>query len=154
MGKPHGLSGEVYVVPISDDPTRFEPGSTLQSDHGDLVVAGSRRHGDRLLVHFEGIDSRELAERLRGPLYVPASSARALDEDEFWPHELEGCAVLDGSGGEVGTVSRITPGAAHDLLIVATAEGERMIPLVKEIVRSVDVGAGRVVVEPPEGLLD
>lgn len=154
IGKPHGLAGEVYVVPISDDPTRFEPGSVLQTERGELTVASSRRHGDRLLVHFEGIDSRDLAERLRGPLFVPAESVRALEEDEFWPHDLEGCEVVDEAGAALGTVARIAPGAAHDILVVDTPAGERLIPLVKEIVREVDVDARRVLVDPPEGLLD
>ena len=141
-------------MPISDDPARFEPGSVLQSDRGKLVVATSRHHGNRLLVKFEGIETRDQAEDLRGPLFVPAATARVLEADEFWPHDLEGCTVVDESGIERGTVTGITPGTAHDLLLVATPAGERMIPLVKEIVPSVDVDSRRVVIAPPEGLLD
>ena len=154
IGKPHGISGEVYVVPISDDPRRFDPGSTLQWGDKDLVVAGSRRHGNRLLVKFEGVDTRDDAETLRGPLFVPATEARVLEDDEFWPHDLIGGRVETTDGEAQGTVSEVTPGVAHDLLVVRTERGDRMIPLVKEIVVSVDTESGVIVVDPPQGLLD
>ena len=154
IGKPHGISGEVYVVPISDDPRRFEPGSVLERDTGRLTVAASRRHGDRLLVKFEGIDSRNDAETLRGPLFVPVEQARALGEDEFWPHDLVGCSLVGVDGAAHGTIREVVPGSAHDLLVVDTPAGERMVPVVKEIVREVDLAGARVVVDPPAGLLD
>jgi 16S rRNA processing protein RimM len=154
IGKPHGLSGEVYVVPISDDPRRFQPGSTLLREDGSaLVVLSSHVHGDRLLVAFEGFADRESAEKLRGPLFVPGDETRELGEDEFWPHDLVGCTVAD-AGGEVGRVLEVVPGAAQDLLRIATPRGERLVPLVRDIVVSIDTQERRVVVDPPEGLLD
>ncbi|MQB01669.1 MAG: 16S rRNA processing protein RimM [Actinobacteria bacterium] len=152
IGKPHGTAGEVYVVPISDDPQRFERGSILVHEDGrELVVEGSRRHRTRFLVKFEGSDSRDQAERLRGALFVGVDHVRELDADEYWPHDLIGCDVVTTSGGALGEVRRIVPGAAQDLLVVGSDEA--LIPMVKEIVVSVDTGARRVVIDPPEGLL-
>lgn len=72
IGKPHGISGEVYVVRISDDPHRFDPGSRLIHEDGrELEIQSSRLHRDRLLVKFAEADSREEAEALRGTLFVP-----------------------------------------------------------------------------------
>ena len=142
------------MVPISDDPRRFEPGSVLQSDAGELVVAASRRHGNRLLVSFEGVETRDEAETLRGPLFVPLAKARTLEKDEYWPHDLVGCALVTVEGASGGTIEEVIPGSAHDLLLVNTDRGERMIPLVKEIVREIDVGGRRVLVDPPARLLD
>ncbi|MCA1705522.1 MAG: ribosome maturation factor RimM, partial [Actinobacteria bacterium] len=125
IGKPHGLGGEVYVVVISDDPRRFEPGSQLL--HGDgrtLTVVSSRSHGDRFLVRFAGIESREHAMTLRGPLYVPATEIRALEEDEFWHDDLVGCTVTV-DGDEVGTVQGVLAGTAQDLLQIETPNGQR-----------------------------
>ena len=155
IGKPHGLGGEVYVVRISDDPRRFEPGSQLLHEDGRaLVVAAARAHRDRFLVSFEGFDDREAAETLRGALFVPAEEARELEAGEFWEHDLEGLEVVLAQTGEVvGTVSYVLPGAAQDLLVVDTDAGERLVPLVGEIVTEVDVEAGRVSIAPPEGLL-
>ena len=154
VGKPHGIRGEVYVVPISDDPARFAPGSVLLTEQDEVTVASARRHGNRLLVSFEGIDSRDAAETLRGPLFVPATETRALDEDEYWPHDLVGCELVDATGFARGTITNVTPGPAHDLLVVTTPVGERMVPLVKDIVVDVDIAGRRVAVDPPEGLLD
>jgi 16S rRNA processing protein RimM len=154
-GKPHGLAGAIYVVPISDDPRRFETGSTLlRADGTALVVESAHLHARRFLVKFEGVETRADAERLRGPLYVSEDDVRDLDEDEFWPHDLEGCAVVDVTGEAVGTLDRVIPGAAQDLLAVVTPRGERLVPLVKEIVVAVDVDGRRITIDPPAGLLD
>lgn len=155
IGKPHGLGGDVYVEQISDDPRRFEPGSRLIHEDGrELLVARARPHRDRFLVTFEGYRSREEAEGLRGALFVPDEEVRSLGEDEYWPDDLIGCTVLDPDGGRLGEVTGISLGAAQDLLEVLTEKGERLVPLVKEIVTDVDVTARRVAIDPPEGLLD
>lgn len=155
VGKPHGIAGEVYVVPISDDPRRFEVGSRLRRDDGStLVIESARQHADRFLVKFEGVATRDDAERLRGPLYVPASDARELQCDEYWPHELAGCAAVTSGGEPIGTVVRVVPGSAQDLLALDTPRGERLVPFVKEIVTEVDVAARRVTIDPPAGLLE
>jgi 16S rRNA processing protein RimM len=155
VGKPHGIAGEVYVVRISDDPSRFEPGARLLHESGRvLTIEGSRPHRDRLLVKFAGVDDRTAAESLRGLVYVESSDLRALDEDEFWIHELAGATVVARDGTRLGEVSRVVGGPAQDLLAVRTDAGERLVPMVKEIVVEVDVGAGRVTIDPPPGLLE
>ena len=140
---------------ISDDPHRFDVGSSLR--HGDgrlLVIESARPHRDRFLVKFEGFGTRSEAETLRGPLYVSSDERRDLEESEFWAEDLIGCKVTLVSGDEVGTVKTIVPGTAHDLLEVTTERGDRLVPMVKEIVVSVDVAERAVVLDPPEGLLE
>ncbi len=155
IGKPHGIGGEVYVVPISDDPNRFAPGAELlHSDGRPMRIETARRHHDRLLVKFEGIDSRDAAETLRGILFVEEAHLRDLEDDEFWEHELVGCTVLRADGDKVGEVARVVPGVAQDLLAIQTDAGERLVPLVKEIVVKIDARAREVIVDPPEGLLE
>lgn len=154
VGKPHGITGEVYVRRISDDPARFEPGATLTHEDGrTLVVASARAHRDRFLVRFEGIVDRTGAEGLRGELLVEESARRSLGEDEYWVSDLEGCEVRLASGGRVGTVSEVVPGPAQDLLAVDLGSGEALIPLVPQIVTGVDVAGKVVTIDPPEGLL-
>ncbi len=142
-------------MPISDDPGRFQPGaSVVHTDGRVLTVETNRGHGQRLLIKFEGIDSRADAERCRGTLYIDSNELRRLEADEYWPHELAGCSVVDLSGAPVGTVVRVVPGAAQDLLAIDAAAGERLVPIVKDIVVGVDLGDRRVTIDPPEGLLD
>lgn len=155
IGKPHGMAGDVYVMRISDDPRRFEPGASLTHEDGRvLTVAGSRVHRDRFLVRFEGISSREDAEQLRGALYVDTSETRDLADGEYWEADLIGCAVVLADGTEVGEVSDIVTRPVQDLLAVTTPQGERLVPFVDEIVTEVDPRARRVVIDPPAGLLD
>jgi 16S rRNA processing protein RimM len=154
VGRPHGVAGEVYVVPISDDPNRFSPGARLLHEGaGPLVIVSSRGQGERLLVRFEGVDTRSAAEGLRGALFVEESDLRVLEPGEYWHHELAGCEVRDPTGSPLGRVERVVPGPAQDLLEVETPGGRRLVPLVKEIVVEVDVAARRVVVDAPPGLL-
>lgn len=155
IGKPHGTAGEVYVIRVSDDPRRFEPGSRLLHSTGkELTVEKSRSHRDRLLVKFEGSDTRADAEGLRGTLFVRADERRELDTGEYWAGDVIGCAVVTVGGARVGSVQDVIPGPAYDLLSVQTIDGNRLIPMVKELVVSVDVPGGCVVVDPPDGLLD
>ncbi len=142
-------------MPVSDDPDRFAPGAGLTHENGRaLFVEESRRHRNRLLVKFEGVSSREEAEALRGAVFVPSTDVRSLEDDEFWEHDLIGCRVYDAAGEELGAIESVRPGPAQDLLVVSTARGERLIPVVKEIVVEVDADARRVVLDPPPGLLD
>lgn len=143
------------MIRISDDPRRFETGSRLLHEDGRaLVVAATRTHRDRFLVRFEGFADRDAAETLRGALLVRAEEARPLEEGEFWERDLEGLEVVHVRTGDVvGTVSYVLQGPAQDLLAVQTPAGERLVPLVDEIVVGVDTVAGKVTVDPPEGLL-
>ena len=142
-------------MPISDDPRRFEPGSVLAHERvGSLVVRSARRHRGRLLVAFEGVEDRTEAAGLAGALYVGAGALRSLGEHEFWAHEVVGCEVTDPAGNRIGRVSDVVPGAAHDLLNIATPAGERLVPAVRAIVVEVDVTGRRIVIDAPEGLLD
>jgi 16S rRNA processing protein RimM len=103
----------------------------------------------RPILRVEGCDTREAAEALRGtPLLVAAADAPALEEDEYWAHELVGCAVVDGSR-EVGVVAGLIALPSCEVLEVARADGagELLVPLVRDAVRGVDVAGRRVDVD-------
>lgn len=140
---------------ISDDPSRFSPGSVLRRDSGEvLAVEGSRPHHNRLLVKFRGVDDRTAAENLRGPLFVGPEDLRDLDDHQWWEHELVGLLAEDAEGNSLGRVTDVVIGPAQDHIVLDTVAGERLVPLVAPLIRAVDVAAGRIVLEPPEGLLD
>ena len=155
IGKPHGINGDVYVVRISDDPHRFDPGAKLIHSNGEtFVVENARPHRDRFLVKFEGVDSREDAEAIRGTLFVPSGEVRQLEEGEYWEHDLVGCEVYDKDSTRLGEVAAVIPGPAQDLLELKTERGARLIPMVQEFVVEIDPSARKIVVDPPDGLLD
>jgi 16S rRNA processing protein RimM len=145
IGKAHGLRGEVVVDAISNRDERFLPGSVLYVSGEARAIATSRRHQNRWLVRFEGIEDRNAAEALRG-IVVTGDPLESLPENEVWVHELLSASVSDRAGNDLGTVVAVEANPAHDILV--TDEGV-LIP----IVFVVEQGDGRVVVDLPEGLL-
>ena len=178
----HGVRGEVVVAVTTDEPQdRYVVGSVLETDPtaaGPLTIEGLRVHTssgvDRLLVAFEGVEDRDSAERLRGvKLLVDADDIEPSDDpDEFHDFQLIGLAVHVGeapavgeaaaagedpaAGGErIGEIVRVDHGPGADMLIVARPDGRQtLVPFVTAIVPTVDIATGRVVITPPDGLLD
>ena len=159
----HGLRGELGVDVRTDSPEeRFALGAVLVARRagapdGLLTIESTRMHSGRLLVRFVETPDRTAAETLRGTrLLVDVTSLPpTADPDEFHDHQLEGLRVelVDGTG--VGTVREILHGPAGELLVVARSEGpDALVPFVHAIVSEIDLDAGRIVLTPPEGLLD
>lgn len=157
VGRPQGIKGEVTVEVRTDDPdARFAPGATLVTDEGPLTVAQARDHSGRLVVLFDGVADRNAAELLRGRvLQVDARTLPALDdEDEFYDSQLVGIAAATADGQDLGHVKEVLHLPHGDVLVLAAAGREHLVPFVKAIVPTVDLAAGRLVVAPPPGLLD
>ena len=154
IGKPHGLHGEITVLPDTDDLDRFAVGSSFVTDTGrTLVIASVKPYRDKgLLLHFEGVRSRIEAENLRGILLtVDADTRRDLEEDEFWPDDLTGLDAVAPDGSALGVVDRIEFGPGQDRLVVKTPLGvEVEVPFVSAIVG--DPANGQIVIDAPEGL--
>jgi 16S rRNA processing protein RimM len=152
----HGVKGEVAVLPLTEVPARFEPGSRLfagESARRPLTVAASRTHHHRSLVRFEEVADREVAEALSGTyLFVPAADAPPLPEGAYWPHQLVGCEVVTASGRSLGAVREVLHTGANDVWVADGPEGEVLIPALHEVVRTVDLDARRIVVAEIPGL--
>ncbi|MEV5408430.1 ribosome maturation factor RimM [Thermopolyspora sp. NPDC052614] len=159
IGRPHGVRGEVTVEVRTDDPElRFAPGTALRTDPesaGPLVVSSMRWHSGVLLLRLEGVGDRSAAEELRDTLIVidSADVAPPEDPDEFYDHQLIGLSVATTGGEPVGEVSDVLH-HGQDLLVVRHEGREVLIPFVKALVPEVDLKAGRLVVDPPPGLLN
>jgi 16S rRNA processing protein RimM len=165
IGRPHGVRGDVVVGVRTDEPElRFARGSRLDTDPvgvGPLTVAGHRWHSGDLLVRFEEISDRTAAAEIGGTwLLVDSAALGALDDpDEFRDGDLVGLSVRTVDGTVVGTVADVLHHGQDVLAIdpagAAGARGEQiLIPFVKAIVPKVDVAAGVLVIDPPEGLLN
>lgn len=159
IGKPHGLHGEVTINVRTDDPIRrFQPGTVLHTDpaaSGPLTVRSMREHNAVTLLSFEEITDRTAAENLRGTV-LTIDVSNDPEEDNAWHrHELVGLIVRDLSGAPIGHITNITTGGAQDLLHVRTTPGhDALVPFVYEIVPTVNIQGGYVVIDPPGGLLD
>jgi 16S rRNA processing protein RimM len=167
IGKPHGLRGEVTVQLHTDDPeARLAPGAVLATKAAagsgvprSLTVASTRVHRGIWLIGFEQVPDRTGAESLRGTqLFLDAADLAAEQDDDsegWYEDELVGLTVVTRDGTVVGEVTGLETRAVQDLIVVRLSSGgEALVPFVEAIVPEVDVEGGRVVIDPPPGLLD
>ena len=161
IARPHGLRGEIRVTPLTDRPERFEEVTECvlwdraHDTREPRRITGVRRQGAAVLLSLAGCETVEAAGALTGCLVaLPEAEAMPLPPGHFYPWQLEGCRVLTEDGREVGRVLRIEQSPAQDLWVVIDGARERLIPAVAEIVLEVDLTGGRVVIRPPDGLLD
>jgi 16S rRNA processing protein RimM len=156
IGKPHGVRGGVTVV-HEGDAGGFAPGAVLTTSAGaELSIRSASRYRDRgLIVFFEGVETRDDAERLRGEiLSVPASARRPLADGEFWEGDLVGLTAVAPDGTTLGMVTGVDPGVGQDRLVVTTPSGvEVLVPFVAAIVSDPDA-EGRMEIRDPGGLFD
>jgi 16S rRNA processing protein RimM len=160
IAKAHGVGGEVSVDVRTDDPDgRFTIGATLDTEpaeNGPLTVERARWHSGRLLVSFGSVTDRTAAEQLRGTMLVVDSATSGLtgDVDDFWDHDLIGLIAHTPDGAPLGRVTDVLHPPGPDLLSIDVDGQDVLVPFVAAIVPVVDVPGGRIVVLPPEGLLE
>ena len=180
IGKPHGIRGEVSVAVRTDEPEeRFVAGAVFTTEvprdrrvstgparpvsafeykvPAELTLESLRWHQGRVIAQFAGVHDRNVAEALRGVLLQvdSASVAEPDDPDEFHDHQLVGLSVVSVGGDVLGEVDRIDHAPASDLIVLKQPDGRSaLIPFVSQIVPTVDLAGGRVLVDLPEGLLD
>jgi 16S rRNA processing protein RimM len=147
-----GLRGEVEVETLTDDETRFANGLQVRAGERALVVSGVRPTPRGVALSFAGIDDREAADRLRGVyLEVGAAAVAELPEGSYYHWQLIGLEVVDAEGHRLGRLVDVQPYPANDVYVVDVDGVERLVPAVREVVREVDLAAGRMVVDlPPE----
>lgn len=145
--KAHGVRGDVLVALSSDRTSRLDPGSVLSTDRGPLTVVRSSRHQDRWIVAFREIAGRDEAETWRGTVLRAEAIDEPGDDEGLWVHELIGAVVALADGTEVGTVTEVQANPASDLLVL---DSGALVP----VVFVTDSAAGRITIDPPEGLFD
>jgi 16S rRNA processing protein RimM len=166
VGRAHGIRGEVTVEVRTDSPQeRFRPGAQLyvvpsrRPGPGPtlpavLTVASARDHSGTLLLTFDEVPDRNMAEDLRGVLLEAEIPQDVQEQDAWYDHQLVGLRVEDPDGVPIGRVTSVEHGV-QDLLVLRTEAGaERLVPFVGALVPVVDLEQGRVVVDAPPGLLD
>ena len=159
IGKAHGLRGEVTVQVLTGAPDeRFVPGATFVTEPvaaGPLVLRSARDHNGILLLGFEHTDDRTGAEALRGIKLLADALEDDGDEDAWYERDLVGLKAVTVGGDEVGEVTALESRPAQDLLVLRLTDGRQArVPFVTAIVPEVDIAGGRVVLDPPAGLLD
>lgn len=158
--RPQGNRGEVVVAPETDRPEqRFRVGAPVTAVQNGatrtLTVRESREHDGRWVVGFDGVRTIDDAEALRGAeLTIDADALPALEAGRYYVHDLAGCVVETTTGARVGVVEKVDTSVGTTVLVVGAGGREVLVPFAAEICRVVDVSGKRIVIDPPEGLLD
>jgi 16S rRNA processing protein RimM len=154
IGKAHGILGEATIEVRTDEAEdRFAIGAVLETDsHGELTVVSARDHNGILLLGFQGIEDRNSIETLRNELLYAEVDIQApgIDEDDYHVLQLVGCTAYLVDGDEFGTVTDVLNLPGQDVLAIKSADGEVLIPFVRQLVPIVDIKAKRMTVIPPD----
>jgi 16S rRNA processing protein RimM len=159
IARAHGLRGQVIVDLETDFPeTRFQPGAELfvrRAQVEKLRLTTVRFQNERPVVGIDGVETVGEAESLAGlELRVPIEWLSPLPVDTFYRHELIGCRVETAAGHPVGVVGDVEGTFGGSRLVIAGRRGEIQVPLASEICTTIDIRSKRIVIAPPEGLLD
>ena len=156
-----GLKGELLAEVLTDFPERFEQvsvltGVSISRERKQLELEGYWFQNDRIVLKFAGYDSIETASALVGYEFgLPEAERVELAEDEFYDWELEGCLVENKLGERIGQVREVMRTGGVNLLVVENEERrEIFVPMVASIVAEIDVSRKKILIDPPEGLLD
>ncbi len=166
IGRAHGIRGEVSIEVRTDVPgQRFVPGAVLtlvppengsaESPWTSLTIRSVREHSGTTLLAFQEVRDRSAAGQLRHHLLEAEVDDGPGEDDAWYGHELAGLRAVSPSGQDLGTVLSLEVGPAQDRLLIRRPDGQqRLVPFVRQLVPSVDVAAGQVVIDAPPGLLD
>jgi 16S rRNA processing protein RimM len=160
LGRPHGVKGEINVEVLTDNPEkRFSVGSKLiiQNKNKELTVKTMRLHTKKLLVFFEEIPDRNLAEEHKGSYLTVELDESEIpqDGDEFYDEQLIGLTAINNSNSPLGVVVDVIHGTAQDLLVIKTPDKKDvLVPFVDEIVPTIDLAKKQILITPPKGLFD
>jgi len=160
IARAHGIRGQVIVNLETDFPDeRFQPGAELFIERNGrietLTLTAVRFQNQRPVIAIDGVDTMNDAEALAGyELRIPVERLAALPAHTFYRHDLIGCRVVTTDGRDVGEVSNVEGELTGSRLVIEGANGEILIPLVSNICTTIDPAGKRIVISPPEGLLD
>lgn len=156
VARPWGVRGELKVKILTEDPARFERLETVYVGPRFVPyrLERARLHGGAVLLKLAGCDDRSAADALRGSLIqVSMEEALPLEKGEYWVHQIMGLKVWTTEGDSLGVVQEVLETGANDIYVVRSQSGPGvLIPALKSVVLEIDLAAGRMLVELPEGL--
>lgn len=154
-----GVAGEVRLKSFCAEPADIATYGPLSTEDGtrsfDIRLTRPVKAG--FAARLSGIATKEAADALKGTrLYAPRSALPALPDDEFYHSDLIGLAAQDTGGAPMGRVAAVLNHGAGDILELRGAGLEKplLVPFTRAVVPTVDLGAGKIIIDPPEGLLD
>jgi 16S rRNA processing protein RimM len=135
-------------------PNRVVSAPVVRPPRSALLLS-ARPLGRVILLQFEGVTTIDAATPFVGSvLSIPERELPATEPGEFYAYQLEGLEVVTRDGGHVGTVDHLFPTGSNEVLVVRDGAREYLIPVIEDVVRTIDLAERKVVIDPIEGLLD
>ena len=151
---PWGIKGKLKVEVVTDFPQRFNPWSKVYVNRQPMTIASTNWHKGKAIIKLNTIDSIEDAQRLQGRfIEIPYSQVYPLPEGQYYHFQLIGLEVWTTQGERLGTITEILTAESNDNYVVHGAKGEILIPAIEDIVKSIDLNQGHVIIEAINGLL-
>lgn len=159
----HGIRGDMLLLPLTDFPERF-----FEMESLDVKTAGKPMRTFEIrriepyegkgtfFLHLNGIETREAAEALKGASVTVARDERAeLEEGEYWLDDIIGLNVVNTSNEVLGVITEVMPTGSNDVYVIKTPDGSyKAIPATADVVKKIDLSAGTLEADIPEGLWD
>ena len=159
--KPHGIRGEFCIKSYADSPSIFGRVGSLYLQDGNknpepFTVRSWREHKGLILLQVQGVEDRDRAEELRGRVVlVQENDLPELEDGQVYLYQMMGCRVALEDGTDIGVLDSFFESSQQETwVIVNEQKQEILLPAVPEFVLDVDLDAGVITVDPPEGLLD
>lgn len=155
----HGHKGELKVMPLTDDPSRFKKLKEVYLEHpsGRYELAhptAAREHKNVVLLMLQEVPDMNTAEQLKNfYLCVERENAIKLPKDHYFIYEIVGLEVVE-DGVVLGKVKEVLQTGGNDVYVVAGGAKEFCLPALKSVVKAIDLESGQMTVALPKGLLD
>ena len=152
---PWGVRGKLKVKTETDFPQRFVSGAKVYIDQQPMTIDSAEWRSVKLVVKLNTVDSIAEAQELCGKtLEIERKQVQPLDEGQYYHFQIIGLEVWTTSGERLGTISEIMNTESTDIYVVRHKQGEVLIPAIEDVIKSVDLDEGKMVIEPIEGLLN
>lgn len=146
IGAPHGVRGDVRVLPLTDFPNRFDRlKKVFLSEDVSFEIEQVKYNNQFVILKFKGMDKREDVDLLKGKLLkVLRSEVPALAEGEYYNFDIIGLDVYEENDAYLGKITEILKTGSNDVYVVQNENGQHLIPALKKVVTSIDIAAGKM----------
>ncbi len=157
IGRPHGVRGQIHIWSYTERPEDIAAYGPVETAGGrKLTVEVLRATGADVTARIAGINDRDEAAALTGQeLFVSRIALPETAEGEYYHHDLAGLAAFDVAGEKLGRIAAVEDFGAGPVLVLEDTKGETFyLPLTAEVVREVELDAGRITLDPPPELME
>lgn len=152
-----GIKGEVKVLPLTDDITRFEDLDMIyiEDQEREFEIERVWYKKNFVVLKFKGINNiNDVLEYKNKVILIPEEDAIKLEEDTFFIHQIIGLVMYTDKGEKLGIVKDVLQLKSNDVYVVKNEKKEHLIPATKEVVKEIDLEGNKIIIEPLEGMIE